>query len=142
MCHLVIGDLTTEAVTQSLRGGKVTREGPQQRARSSGPSTGCLSNTPSPLAYFLPVLRLEAGSQRLLLLNLHLLGLTYTNPNHRKPQKEPAHFPRAQKEAKLLFSPNDLESYKHVTHSTVHSKPPDTDECPFHLCEAGKESDT
>ena len=142
MCHLVIGDLTTEAVTQSLSGGKVTREGPQQRARSSGPSTGCPSNTPSLLAYFLPVLRLEAGSQRLLLLTLHLLGLTYTNPHHRKPQKEPAHFPRAQKEAKLLFSPNDLGSYKHVTHSTFHLKPPDTDKCPFHLCEAGKESNT
>ena len=102
VCHLVIGDLTTEAVTQSLRGGKVTCEGPQQRARSSGHSTACLSNMPSLLAYFLPVLQLEAGSQRLLLLPLHLLGLTYTNPHHRKPQKEPAHFPRAQKEVTVL----------------------------------------
>lgn len=142
MRHLIIGDLTTEAVTQSLRRGKVTCEGPQRRARSSGPSTACPSNTPSLLAYFLPVLWLEAGSQRLLFLTLYLLGLTYTNPLHRKPQKEPAHFPRAQKEAKLLVSPNDLGSHKHVTHSTVHSKPPDPDECPFHLCEAGKESNS
>lgn len=136
------GDLITEAATQEPAWGRWHAKGLSRRASSSGHSTACLL-TCLTAGLFHRFLVARSGKPVTSAPSPPPLGLTYTNPHHSETPERTSPFPKSSEGSrKLLHLPNDLGSYSHAAHPLSHSKPPGTDECLFHLCEAGKESDT
>lgn len=121
MCHLVIGDLAAEAVTQGLPGGRMTHEGTWQRALCFGPPAICHSPGCWLLSYRLH--SWEGPPHDLCSLPPTFLAQPapiLTTGNLWKNQ-----LTAQEVRGKLaVCSPYYLGDYKHLTHSVFHAKPP------------------